>query len=143
MNDDIASCDTDYSGDIMKLTRDATSNDNLVTSYDATHIAINRERYEQGLVVTPDTVVPAWGAGGFAALTEADMASLVALAPALVIIGTGARQRFPAPALLKPLIEARIGFEIMDTGSACRTYNILASEGRKVAAALLLDVVAT
>ncbi|MFT4171932.1 MAG: Mth938-like domain-containing protein [Rhodocyclaceae bacterium] len=123
----------------MKLTRDAASNDNLVTSYDATHIAINRQRYEHSLAVTPDTVLAEWGAGGFAALTEADITALAALAPALVIVGTGTRQRFPAPALLRPLIDAHIGFEIMDTGSACRTYNILAAEGRKVAAALLLD----
>ncbi|MGC3964424.1 MAG: Mth938-like domain-containing protein [Rhodocyclaceae bacterium] len=123
----------------MKLTRDAASNDNMVTSYDATHVAINRQRHEGSLVVTPETVIDSWAVGGFDGLGEADMQVLVALAPALVIIGTGARQRFPHPSLLRPLIEAQIGFEVMDTGSACRTYNILASEGRKVAAALILD----
>lgn len=64
---------------------------------------------------------------------------MLELAPEVVIVGTGARQRFPAPQLLRPLIEAGIGFEVMDLAAACRTYNILASEGRAVAAALLLD----
>ena len=59
--------------------------------------------------------------------------------PELVIFGSGARLRFPAPGLLRDLIERRIGVETMDTAAACRTYNVLASEGRSVVAALLLD----
>ena len=58
---------------------------------------------------------------------------------AVVILGTGMRQRFPAPKLMKALIDARIGLEVMDLGSACRTYNILVAEHRNVAAALLFD----
>ena len=64
---------------------------------------------------------------------------LVALAPELVIFGSGQRLRFPAPALMRSLIERRIGVETMDTAAACRTYNVLASEGRAVVAALLLE----
>lgn len=123
----------------MKLYRDEDSSLNLVTAYDARHIAIQRERHETSLVVMPQRAPQAWGELGFDGLTEADFAAIAALSPALVLIGTGARQRFPKPALLRPLIEARIGFEVMDTGSACRTYNILAAEGRVVAAALLMD----
>jgi uncharacterized protein len=123
----------------MKLYRDEVSDLQLVTSYDATHLGINREPYTASLIVMPDKLVTGWAPGGFDALTEADFQQIRALDPALVLIGTGARQRFPKPALLRSLIEAQIGYEIMDTGSACRTYNILASEGRVVAAALLLD----
>ncbi|GAB4063484.1 Mth938-like domain-containing protein [Uliginosibacterium sediminicola] len=123
----------------MKLYRDEVSDLQLVTSYDATHLGINRESYTASLIVMPDKLVTGWAPGGFDALTAADFQQIRALDPALVLIGTGARQRFPKPALLRALIEAQIGYEVMDTGSACRTYNILASEGRVVAAALLLD----
>ncbi|MEC5386685.1 Mth938-like domain-containing protein [Uliginosibacterium sp. H3] len=123
----------------MKLYRDDVEGLLLVTSYDADHVAINRERHEASLLVMPGHDVAPWAAGGFDALSEADFAQIRDLSPALVIVGTGGRQRFPKPVLLRPLIDAGIGFEIMDTGSACRTYNILAAEGRQVAAALMLD----
>lgn len=123
----------------MKLYRDDVEGLLLVTSYDARHIAINRERHESSVLVMPGHDVAPWAAGGFEALSETDFAQLRELSPALAIVGTGTRQRFPKPALLRPLIDAGIGFEIMDTGSACRTYNILVAEGRQVAAALMLD----
>ncbi len=123
----------------MKLYRDDVEGLLLVTSYDATHVAVNRERHETSLLVMPGHDVTGWAENGFDALTEADFARIRDLSPALVIVGTGKRQRFPKPVLLRPLIDAGIGFEIMDTGSACRTYNILAAEGRQVAAALMLN----
>jgi uncharacterized protein len=66
--------------------------------------------------------------------------SLLALAPELVLIGTGQKQKFPGASILQPLIHAQIGYEIMDTGAACRTYNVLAGEGRKIVAGLILQV---
>jgi uncharacterized protein len=72
-------------------------------------------------------------------LEEADLRRLLDFSPELVLLGTGPRQRFPRPALLRPLIEARVGFEVMDLQAACRTFNILVGEGRRVAAALLFD----
>ena len=122
----------------MKLHRDTTDNIRIITGYDATHVAIDGERHESGLIVMPDRVETGWAVAGFDQLAEADFARIVAMKPALVLVGTGRRQRFPRPALLRPLIEAGIGFEIMDTGSACRTYNLLAGEGRLVAAAVLI-----
>ncbi|MDB5799098.1 MAG: hypothetical protein JWL63_37 [Rhodocyclales bacterium] len=123
----------------MKLYRDDVEGLLLVTGYDAGHVAINRERHESSVLVMPGHEVTSWAKEGFDALTDADFAQIRDLSPALVIIGTGSRQRFPKPVLLRPLIDAGIGFEVMDTGSACRTYNILAAEGRRVAAALMLD----
>ncbi|MDP5237910.1 Mth938-like domain-containing protein [Uliginosibacterium sp. 31-16] len=122
----------------MKLNREISSNLLLIASYDAGSFTLDGKRHESSLIVTPETV-QAWPVRGFAALTAQSLDAVCALKPALVLIGTGTRQHFPAPAVLRPLIEARIGFEIMDTGSACRTYNLLAGEGRSVAAALLLD----
>ena len=83
-----------------------------------------------------------WPTGGRrapTALTEAHLASLAALTGTVLLLGTGVRQRFPAPPLLRPLVAAGIGVEVMDTGAACRTYNILVAEGRAVAAALIVE----
>jgi len=123
----------------MKLHRDATSGLNAVTAYGVGYVVVNQQRFERGLILLPDRIVEGWAASGFAGLDQAEMHRLVEIAPELVLLGTGARQRFPAPALLRPLAEARIGFEIMDLQAACRTYNILMAEGRRVAAALLFD----
>ncbi|NTV09332.1 MAG: Xcc1710-like domain-containing protein, partial [Zoogloea sp.] len=108
--------------------------------YSADHVMIGNIRHKTGLVVMPSGIESGWATAGFDALEEADFARLAALGAEIVLIGTGSRQRFPAPALLRPLIEARIGFEVMEMGAACRTYNILVGEGRNVALALLFDV---
>ena len=123
----------------MKLHLEQHGVQNTVTGYGNGYIEINRQRYDASLVLLPDRIAPDWVRGGFAALTEADLRRLLDFCPELVLLGTGSRQRFPQPALLRPLIEARIGYEVMDLQAACRTYNILMGEGRRVAAALLFD----
>lgn len=123
----------------MKLHLDNPSSRNLITGHGAGYVAINHRRYEASLILLPDRIVEPWGAGGFEALAEADFAAIRALEPELLLLGTGNRQRFPSPQLLRPLIEARIGCEVMDLPAACRTFNILMAEGRRVAAALLID----
>lgn len=120
----------------MKLQQDTNLNINTVTHYDESSVTINGERYTQGLVVMPGCLETAWATSGQVSMD--DMQRVAALRPALVLIGTGMRQQFPVPTVLRPLVEAGIGFEVMDTGSACRTYNLLAGEGRLVAAALLI-----
>lgn len=122
----------------MKLQRDTYPERNLITAYGPGHVEINRRRHEANLLLTPDRLIPGWAADGFDSLTDRDFEAIVELAPEILLIGTGARQRFPAPALLRPLIEARIGYEVMDMAAAARTYNVLMLEGRQVAAALLL-----
>ena len=84
-------------------------------------------------------MVVRWGADDFDALSADHFATLAALAPELVIFGSGSRLRFPKPVLLQPLMVRRIGFETMDTAAACRTYNVLLAEGRAVVAALLFE----
>jgi uncharacterized protein len=90
------------------------------------------------VIVTAKTVVANWPANSESELDESDLVPVIALAPQIVLIGSGSRIRFPKPAVLKGLIAAKIGYEVMDTFAACRTYNILLEEGRNVAAALLL-----
>ena len=123
----------------MKLHLDNPSSRNLVTGYGPGYVAINHRQYAASLVLLPDRIVEPWGAGGFEALAEGDFEAIRALAPEIFLLGTGERQRFPSPALLRPLIEARIGYEVMDLAAACRTFNILMAEGRRIAAALLIE----
>ena len=82
--------------------------------------------------------VEGFAAGGFDALTEADFAALLAQQPEIVLLGTGRTQRFPHPRLSAALAAAHVGLEVMDTRAACRTYNILLGEGRRVVAAVIL-----
>ena len=122
----------------MKLHLAGTAGLNMFTSYGADFVAVNGERLTTSLVVTRDKLIAPWEPASFADITAAHLAPLAALGCEIVLLGTGPQQRFPSPALMRPLIDARIGFEIMSTQAACRTYNILAAEDRKVAAALVL-----
>lgn len=123
----------------MKLHLDNTAGINLITGYAQDHVLVNKERHDGNVVILADKLLPGWAPGGFASLAVADFEAILDLQPEVVLIGTGRRQRFPDPALLRPLMEARIGFEVMDLAAACRTYNILVSESRAVAVALLFD----
>jgi uncharacterized protein len=101
-------------------------------------IRVGTEEIRDNVVLTPDRVVPGFAPRGFDALDAADFAALLAHEPELVILGSGAAQRFVHPRTLAPLIDARIGVETMATPAACRTFNILAGEGRRVVAALIV-----
>ena len=120
----------------MKLHASAPSGVQVVTAYGADYVTVNGVRYQESIVLLPQRVV-GWGGRVFEALTREDCSFLGTLQAEIVLLGTGARQRFPHPRLSSPLAEARIGLEVMDLQAACRTYNILVAEGRKVAAALL------
>lgn len=117
----------------------ATASGNVVTGVGAGWVRIGSVEYRESLVLTPAAVEAGWGAAGFAGLVEGDFAALLAHAPEVVLFGTGSAIRFPQPHLTRALVQARVGIEVMDTPAACRTYNILAAEGRSVVAALLLE----
>jgi uncharacterized protein len=122
----------------MKLHLARSEGRNLFTGYGDGYVAVNDRRYEGNLVVAPDHEVTAWDAESFDTLAPRHFEALLALKPEIVILGTGARLRFPRPDLTRVLAEASVGFEAMDTRAACRTYNILMAEGRAVVAAILL-----
>ena len=121
----------------MKLIRDAGAGV-VVTGTGPGWIRVGDEAITRNVVLTPDAVIPGFAERGFDALTPADFAALIAHAPALVIVGTGAVQRFVHPRLFAPLIDARIGVETMATPAACRTFNIVCGEGRRAVAALIV-----
>jgi uncharacterized protein len=112
---------------------------NVFTGYGDDHVRLGIVVYRENIVVTPERIITGWCPAGFERLDEADFAAIVELQPEIVLLGTGAKQRFPSPRLTRALVEARIGLDVMDTPAACRTFNILAAEERKVAVAIFLD----
>ena len=116
----------------------ATTNGNVVTGLGPGWVRIGSTEYRENLVLTPEEIATGWATMGFEGLGDNDFASLLAHKPEVVLFGAGPTIRFPHPRLTRALTDVRIGFEVMDTPAACRTFNILAAEGRSVVAALLL-----
>jgi len=123
----------------LKLHADTPTAHNTVTAYGPGFVVINQLRHVTNLIITPDAVEQ-WPIAGFEALEVTDFERLRDLRTEVVLLGTGSRQRFPSARLTRPLTDARIGLEVMSTQAACRTYNILMAESRRVAAALLMDL---
>ncbi|MDM0087956.1 MULTISPECIES: Mth938-like domain-containing protein [unclassified Variovorax] len=122
----------------MKLQPDKSDTQTL-TAHGPGWVAINNERVEHSVVLGSRGERFAWECANFDDLGPEHFAQLAALGAELVIFGSGQRIRFPQPAWLRTLMAQRTGVETMDTAAACRTYNILASEGRHVVAALLVE----
>lgn len=123
----------------MKLHHTNTQQYKTVTGYDDSGVEINTERFNHSLLVLPEVAPAAWPVASFDALTPANFEQIEATQPDVVILGTGLRQRFVHPRLTASLMARRIGIECMDNKAACRTYNILMVEGRKVVLALIMD----
>lgn len=123
----------------MKLHSTQTQQYQTVTAYDDTGVEINAVRFAYSLLVLPEVAPAAWPVNSFDALTVEHFAQIDATLPDVVILGTGRRQRFVHPKLTAALTSRRIGVESMDNQAACRTYNILMAEGRKVALALIFE----
>ena len=126
----------------MKLHPERIEGVNVISGYVAGEVSVNRETYRHSVLVPWQGGVLAWGPAGAGELAVAHFEQVAGLRPEVVIYGSGARIHFPSAALLRPLIERRIGIETMDSGAACRTYNVLASEGRSVVLALLMPATA-
>jgi uncharacterized protein len=110
----------------------------LFTAHGPGHVMVNGERFDRSIVVLAEEVRNDWAVNGFEGLQETHFDYFLALKPDVLLLGTGATQRFPHPRLYRALTAAGIGLECMDTPAACRTYNILVAEDRKVVAAILL-----
>lgn len=123
----------------MKLHTTNTAGLNLFTAYGDDYAAVNQEKHQKNIILLPESIIPEWTSATVSTLTEADMQILLGLGTEIILLGTGKRLRFPPGELLRPFAQAGVGLDVMDLQAACRTYNILAAEGRKVAAALLFD----
>jgi uncharacterized protein len=122
----------------VKLHRSDAIGKNAITGYGEGYVLVNQARHARTLVVLPDKLVTDWAATTFETLTADHLAALLSLDAEINLLGTGSRLQFPRAEIMATLIRARVGYEVMDVHAACRTYNILVSEERKVAAALLL-----
>jgi uncharacterized protein len=122
----------------LKLHPDQFIGVNAVTSLTEDAVVVGPSTYRHHALVPWVGPVCTWSAPNFAELTLEHFEQVRQLQPELVIFGSGARLRFPPPVLLLPFMAQRIGFECMDSGAACRTYNVLVGEGRRVVLALLI-----
>jgi uncharacterized protein len=110
----------------------------LVTGLGDGWIKVGTTEYRSSVVLTPEGVEPGFAGAGLDALGPADIARLLEHRPEIVLLGTGTAQRFLHPRTTQPLADAHVGVEVMDTRAACRTFNILVGEGRRVVAALIV-----
>ncbi|MFN6997129.1 MAG: Mth938-like domain-containing protein [Aquincola tertiaricarbonis] len=122
----------------MKFQPDHLEGVNSISRVEPGRLWVNGTPWTASVLVPWRGQAQAWPVGALAELTAAHFEHVLSLQPELVIFGSGPQLRFVSPALQRSLIERRIGVETMDTAAACRTYNVLASEGRSVVAALLL-----
>ncbi len=121
----------------MKFDRETTAGQNVFTAYGEGWVEVAGRRVSGSLAVAAERLLEGWAAGGIGALRPEETAVLLDWKPEIVLLGSGASFRFPDPAALAPLFQAGVGVEVMDTKAACRTYNILLAEGRRVVAALV------
>ena len=119
----------------MKLHADGGST--RITSYGPGYFAIGERIVHHGIIISADGTVAHWAPVVPADLDEEQLRQILAHDPEVVLLGTGVRQAFPPPELLRPFAENGLGVEVMDTAAACRTFNVLAAESREVVAGLL------
>lgn len=122
----------------MRFSIDADPNRYSIRNYGSGWITVNEQDIRHSLIVSPDQLILDWPPQTFTELDETHFVMIMALEPEIVLLGTGRRQQFPHPRLTQSLLDHGIGVEVMDTAAACRTYNVIMLEGRRVAAALLL-----
>lgn len=126
----------------MKLHSDNSFGLNTVTGHGPGYLAVNRKNYQASLILSPQSIEADWPVSSVEALRAEHLLPLAGRSCDVLLLGTGLRQCFPPPAVLRPLIEAsggRMGIEVMDTAAACRTYNILTAEGRNPLLAAIVE----
>ena len=122
----------------MKLHLTTAENNNLITGYSDSFIEVNKQRHAKNLIVMPQELILDWDAKTFTDLNEQHLTKISDLNPEVVLLGVGEKHQFLHPKIYQALTTKGIPLESMTTAAACRTYNILMSEGRNVLAALIL-----
>ena len=122
----------------MQLTQESPDFRFQLRSADGALARVNERELRRSFLLSPERLVEDWRPRSIAELEPADMDAVLALEPALVLLGSGASLRFPAAAVLAACLTRGIGIEVMDNAAAARTFNLLAGEGRRVVAAFLI-----
>jgi len=121
----------------MQFHRDASDGINIISAFSSDGLHVNNKVLATPCVIAIATIIETWQVGDVADLSANDFQPLLELQPELIILGTGKQLQFPQNCVIEAVNQAGIGFEVMDTAAGCRTYNVLAHEGRKVALGLL------
>ena len=121
----------------MKLDRDNTAG-NLIRGFADGQLLIGSQIFRKPVIITIDRIIADWSPPAPASLALGDLQAVLDLEPEVILLGTGLQQRFPPPQLTSAILGRGIGIEVMTTAAACRTYNVLAAEFRRVAAALFI-----
>jgi len=122
----------------MRFSLDTDTSKHFIKNYGPGWINVSEQQIHRSVIVTPNQVVTDWPPQTFTDLEEQHFTAIMALEPEIVLLGTGSRQQFPHPKLTQSLLTQGVGVEVMDTAAACRTYNIIMLEDRRVVAALLM-----
>ena len=122
----------------MKFAEDNLNDGYVITAYDSDYVAVNGKNFRQSMILQQTRMQQAWPVTDISQLQAAHIEQILDFSPEVVIIGTGDKLIFPATEIYAGLIRQGIGVEFMDTGAACRTYNILSGEGRNVVAGIIL-----
>lgn len=123
----------------MELNLDTGAGRYQIRAYAKDFIQVNEQKIRHSLIVMPEQLITTWPPQSIADLTADYLQMIVDLRPSIVLLGSGENLIFPNPELLNVFYQQKIGIEVMNNGAACRTYSVLMSEGRKVAAALLIE----
>ena len=122
----------------MNFSQDTDESNTSIHSYNEEYFVINQSKYNCHCQLHRSSFAKEWIPADINQLTLSDFETLIALKPEVIILGSGTKIKFPDNELRREFNRLNIGLEVMDTGAACRTYNVLLSEGRNVAAAILL-----
>ena len=122
----------------MKFAEDNLNEGYFITSYETGKLMVNGKTITSSIVIAPDKLLEDWMLADISNLTAEHIEKIIQFNPELVLLGTGKNLTFPEVAIYSQLIKMGIGVDIMDTGAACRTYNILSGEGRRVIAGLVI-----
>lgn len=125
-------------GTHMKLALQGSTSANLVQACSQTEIRVGEHLIRSSVILTATDMVLDWPPRSIRELLPQHLEKALDFTPEVILLGTGSRQEFPGPHVLAPAHRAGVGIEVMDTRAACRTFNVLVQEGRKVAAALIL-----
>jgi len=122
----------------MKLSIDYNTSRYTINSYEAGLIKVNNQSYEKSLLISAESLHLQWQPGHVDDLDESHIDFILELKPEIILLGTGKQLKFPDQRLITRALTQGVGFEVMDTGAACRTYNVLSAEDRNVVAALII-----
>jgi len=123
----------------VKFSQETSDGSHTITAHSKTSVSVDTIVYDSSLILLPDEIIEDWPVNSFSEVSTENLMLLRDKSIEIVLLGTGAKHRIAQPVLMSYFVQQNIGCEAMSTAAACRTYNLLINEGRRVAACLLLE----